>query len=186
MPRINNIKIRRGSEQDWLAVNPVLDEGEFGLDATNNIVKVGNGQDTWSVLSVMALANPIILSENSTFVNKITVRSPIVDFRSTTDTVVFEVPEGYMFSIDSFEILTTGITDPDIPPSVRFGNSSDFSAYYSSDSTTSNSLGARHIIDNPQDAAAGGTVVTFGVTSESSAESHLGCGIISGHLIRIF
>jgi hypothetical protein len=186
MPRINNIKIRRGGEQDWLTSNPILDEGEFGFDLTNNLIKIGNGQDTWINLSVLALANPIILSENSAFTNKMTIRSPIVDFKTVSDTVVFEVPEGYMFSIDSLEVLTTGIANPDSPPEVRFGNTSDFSAYHPPDVTTSNDLGSRHIIDNPQDAASGGTAITFGVTSESSAESHFGCGIISGHLIRLF
>jgi len=185
MPRIDNINIRRGSEQEWLSVNPVLDSGEFGFDTTNNLVKVGNGIDPWSSLSVMALANPVILSENSAFTNKMTIRSPILDFGQVADTVVFEVPEGHVFSIDSLEILTTQIDSPDAPPSVRFGNSSNLSAYCDSEETISNGPGSRHIIENPQDAAAAGTVITFGITSESSADSHFGCGIISGHLIRI-
>lgn len=185
MPRSSNIRIRRGSEQDWLSANPVLDSGEFGFDTTNNLIKIGNGQDSWSDLSVMSLANPIILSDNSAFTNKVTIRSPILDFRSVGDAEVFEVPQGHMFSIDSLEIITTEITNPASPPHVRFGNSYDFSAYQDSEETVSNSPGARHIIDNPHDAALGGTVITFGVTSESSADSHFGCGIISGHLIRV-
>lgn len=186
MPRIDNINIRRGSEQDWLSIDPVLDSGEFGFDTTNNLIKVGNGTDPWSSLSVMALANPLILSENSAFTNKMTVRSPILDFKQAGDTAVFEVPEGHMFSIDSLEVLTTQISNPDTPPSVRFGNSSDLSAYMDSEETVSNVLGARHIIENPQDAATAGTVITFGITSESSANYHFGCGIISGTLIRLF
>jgi hypothetical protein len=185
MPRIDNINIRRGSEQEWLSANPVLDSGEFGFDTTNNLVRVGNGIDPWSSLSVMALANPVILAENSAFTNKMTIRSPILDFKQAADTVVFEVPDGHVFSIDSLEVLTTEISNQDEPPSFRFGNSSNLSAYCDSEETISNGPGSRHIIENPQDAAAAGTVITFGITSESSADSHFGCGIISGNLIRI-
>lgn len=178
-------KIRRGSEQVLLEVDPVLAAGDFGLDTTNNVMKVGNGQDPWSALPVLAMANPVILPRESAFASKMTIRSPIVDFKSVADTVVFQVPDGYVFSIDSFEVLTTDITNPADPPSIRFGNSSDLSAYRDPEETTSNAPGSRHIIENPQDAAVAGVIVTFGVTSESSADSHFGCGVVSGNLIRI-
>jgi hypothetical protein len=186
MPAIDNIKLRRGTSGQWSEIDPVLAEGEPGFDTTNNLMKVGNGRDPWSVLSVFALANPIILSEDAAFTNKITIRSPIVNFKEIADTTIFEVPEGHMFSVDYMEILTTQITNPNNPPVVRFGNFSNLSAYYSPRETISNELGARHIIDNPQNSMVGGTIVTFGITSESYATSHFGCGIISGNLIKIF
>lgn len=185
MPRENNITIRRGPKSTWDSVNPVLDSGEFGFDTTSNLVKIGNGQNTWQELGVLALANPVVLSADAEFTNKITVRSPIVNFRETGDVNIFTVPTGYMFSIDSMEVLTTAISSPGSAPSVRFGNSSSYGAYHASATTQSNSLGSRHIIENPQDAAASGTVITFGVTAASTAASHSGCGIVTGHLVRV-
>lgn len=185
MPRENSITIRRGPKSTWDSVNPVLSSGEFGFDTTSNLVKIGNGTNTWQELSVLALATPVVLSENAEFTNKITVRSPIVNFRETGDVSVLTVPEGYMFSIDSMEVLTTAISSPGEAPSVRFGNSSSYGVYHAAATTQSNGLGSRHIIENPQDAAAAGTVVTFGVTAPSTASSHSGCGIITGHLVRV-
>lgn len=185
MPRENSITIRRGPKADWDSVNPVLSSGEFGFDTTSNLVKIGNGTNPWQELSVLALAIPIVLSENAEFTNKISVRSPIVNLKQTGDVNILTVPTGYMFAIDSMEILTTAISTPGTAPSVRFGNTLVNDAYYSAASTQSNSLGSRHIIENPQNAAASGTIITFGITSASTAESHSGCGIITGHLIRV-
>lgn len=47
----NLIKLRRDTAANWTSVNPVLAEGELGIDLTNNKVKIGNGSSTWSALS---------------------------------------------------------------------------------------------------------------------------------------
>ena len=46
----NLIKIRRDTAANWSSVNPVLAEGELGLDLTNDKIKIGDGTSTWSVL----------------------------------------------------------------------------------------------------------------------------------------
>jgi hypothetical protein len=185
MPRENSIAIRRGPKSDWDSVNPVLNSGEFGFDTTSNLVKIGNGTKTWQELSVLAMATPVVLSEDAEFTNKITVRSPIVNLKDTGDVGILTVPEGYMFLIDSMEVLTTSISQPGTAPTVRFGNLQVSDAYYAAGTTQSNALGARHVIENPQDAASAGTTVAFGVTAASTAGSHAGCGIVTGHLIRV-
>jgi len=185
MPRENSIAIRRGPKSDWDSVNPVLNSGEFGFDTTSNLVKIGNGTKTWQELSVLALATSVVLSEDAEFTNKITARSPIVNLKDTGDVGILTVPEGYMFLIDSMEVLTTSISQPGTAPTVRFGNTQVSDAYHAAGTTQSNALGSRHVIENPQDAAAAGTAVTFGVTVASTAGSHAGCGIVTGHLIRV-
>ena len=185
MPRENSITIRRGPKSAWESANPVLSSGEFGFDTTSNLVKIGNGTKTWQELSVLAMATPVVLSENAEFTNKITVRSPIVNLKNTGDVGILTVPEGYMFAVDSMEVLTTSITTPRVAPSVRFGNLQSGDAYYPAAVTQSNGMGARHVIENPQNAAAAGTTVTFGVTVASTADAHAGCGIVTGHLIRV-
>jgi Major tropism determinant N-terminal domain len=43
----NRIQIRRDSQQNWEISNPVLSDGELGLNYDNNKIKVGNGEDVW-------------------------------------------------------------------------------------------------------------------------------------------
>lgn len=185
MPRENSIAIRRGPKSAWDSTNPVLSSGELGFDTTSNLVKIGNGTKTWQELSVLAVATPVVLSENAEFSNKITARSPIVNFKQAGEVGILTVPEGYMFLIDAMEVLTTSVSSPRGAPSVRFGNTDSSDAYHASAPTQSNSVGARHVIENPQNAAVAGTTVTFGVAEASTADSHSGCGIVTGHLVRI-
>ena len=138
-----------------------------------------------AVQEAIAVSTPISFSEGSDFTSKITVRSQIIDFTTSANVEIFTVPVGYMFSIDYMEILTTSISSPNAPPTVRFGNAAQQDAYYSAMTTNSNELGARHIIEDPQNAVEGGTTVTFGITVPSSASSHMGSGIISGHLVKL-
>jgi hypothetical protein len=46
----NIIKLRRDTAANWTSVNPVLNEGELGLDLTNDKIKIGDGSSTWSGL----------------------------------------------------------------------------------------------------------------------------------------
>lgn len=48
MPNI--IKLRRDTAANWSSVNPVLNDGEMGLDTTNDKIKIGDGTSTWSTL----------------------------------------------------------------------------------------------------------------------------------------
>ena len=44
------IKLRRDTTVAWEAANPVLADGEPGLDTTTGLVKYGNGISTWNSL----------------------------------------------------------------------------------------------------------------------------------------
>ena len=48
------IQIRRDTTSNWETTNPVLADGELGLDTDLNMLKVGNGVDSWTELSFMA------------------------------------------------------------------------------------------------------------------------------------
>lgn len=50
MPRLNSIKIRRGTAAAWTAANPVLEAGEPGLETDTNQVKYGDGVTAWDSL----------------------------------------------------------------------------------------------------------------------------------------
>ena len=48
------IKLRRGTEAQWIAANPVLASGEPSYAIDTNTFKIGNGVDVWSDLSPVA------------------------------------------------------------------------------------------------------------------------------------
>ena len=61
----NLITLRSGTEEAWMLVDPVLELGEPGFDATNYSIKIGDGVSKWSELDYI---------KSSDFV------SPIFDF----------------------------------------------------------------------------------------------------------
>jgi len=48
-----SIRVRRDSSQAWEQNNPVLFQGEFGLDLTNKRVKLGDGFTEWTNLNYL-------------------------------------------------------------------------------------------------------------------------------------
>jgi hypothetical protein len=47
----NKIQLRRDSAANWSTTNPVLSQGEIGIDLTNNKIKIGNGTTAWNTLA---------------------------------------------------------------------------------------------------------------------------------------
>jgi len=47
----SRIQLRRGTAAAWTAANPVLAEGEVGVELVTNKAKVGNGSSAWAALS---------------------------------------------------------------------------------------------------------------------------------------
>ena len=47
----NRIQLRRDTQANWLRVNPILEDGEPGLDITTNQIKYGDGSSTWTELA---------------------------------------------------------------------------------------------------------------------------------------
>jgi len=48
-------QIRRGTAIQWATANPILAEGEMGLDIDTNRIKIGNGVGHWLELSYATL-----------------------------------------------------------------------------------------------------------------------------------
>jgi hypothetical protein len=158
----------------------------MSLQNANNVAVTGGTIGGITNLSIEGVFNPGLNLASNTYSNvKVSVRTPLVSLKSVADTELFTVPAGYMFLIDTMEVLTTSISGSANAPDVRFGNVGDSAAYYAAATTLSNAVGSRHVIDIAQDAAAANTVVTFGVVSASTATSHTGCGIVTGYLVKL-
>lgn len=50
MPKITEIKPRRGTAAQWASTNPVLASGEMGLESDTKKIKFGDGTTTWNSL----------------------------------------------------------------------------------------------------------------------------------------
>jgi len=50
MPRITEFRPRRGTASAWTTTNPVLGDGELGLESDTGKIKFGNGAAVWSAL----------------------------------------------------------------------------------------------------------------------------------------
>ncbi len=51
MPRVDPIQIRSDTAANWTATNPMLLNGEIGLETDTGKAKIGNGAATWSTLA---------------------------------------------------------------------------------------------------------------------------------------
>lgn len=63
MPRNKLLQIRRGTYSEWITTNSALESGEFGLDTTNNRLKVGPGN--WNDLEYLFENETIIKIKNA-------------------------------------------------------------------------------------------------------------------------
>lgn len=184
------IQFRRGTAQEWAEKDPILDSGEPGFETDTGLYKIGDGIHNWSELQYANenINNPIILADNASFVDKTTIRSPEINFKVVGDTNIFEVPPNFMFLIDSMEIVSKTIlgqlTLPQLPI-IRFGNLDDPQIYYKDSIAYVNTIGARHVLEIPQNAIYEGNTVTFGVSSPSLGLIHTGYAIVHGSLIRV-
>jgi hypothetical protein len=66
MPAQTVIKLRRDVAADWTSVNPVLAEGEVGLETDTGLVKYGNGTSAWTALPYPSNSNTTYLVRNNT------------------------------------------------------------------------------------------------------------------------
>lgn len=48
--QLSQLQMRRGTSAQWAAANPVLLEGEFGVDTTVDRFKIGDGVTAWASL----------------------------------------------------------------------------------------------------------------------------------------
>ena len=62
------IQLRRGATSEWESTNPVLAQGELGVDLTLGRFKIGNGVNTWNTTSYSAVFDVIIQSQTGDLV----------------------------------------------------------------------------------------------------------------------
>jgi hypothetical protein len=68
------IQLRRGTASEWSAENPVLLEGELGieLDSTRNKIKIGDGSTAWNSLPYFLDAHEEEVGDYQDFLDALT------------------------------------------------------------------------------------------------------------------
>lgn len=54
----NKIQLRRDTAANWTTANPILTQGEPGVELDTNKWKIGNGTSTWAVLQYQGAQLP--------------------------------------------------------------------------------------------------------------------------------
>ena len=182
------IQLRRDTTSNWASINPILAQGEVGIDMTANKLKVGNGVDTWSNLpwlegslpssmSLLDLGIPdgvsgqvLTASGNGTF----SFTSPVADLSQLTDTTG-------VIPTDISELTdTTGLLlNPAIPTNVSaFANDA---GYLTSVTAAGNPTDVQM---NVGGALAPTTGMTYDVDQRKLIATNIEvAGKVSGHLI---
>ena len=77
------IQIRRDTAANWTSVDPILAEGEFGLETDTNQMKIGDGVLAWTALAYFGGGgNPFDQDLNTTdavIFDKVTLTGPIIE-----------------------------------------------------------------------------------------------------------
>ena len=105
---MTKIQLRRDTAANWESVNPVLAEGEIGIDLTNNKFKIGNGTDTYSNLpyasgdaETLTAQSPLEIEDN--YSAQITTSSNIT-YDTSTGSITTAFTETYEGGWIRFEL----------------------------------------------------------------------------------
>lgn len=55
---IRRIQLRRDTAVNWSSINPILSDGEMGIETNTRQFKIGDGISTWNTLSYGGLQGP--------------------------------------------------------------------------------------------------------------------------------
>jgi len=89
------IQFRRGTAAEWAAANPILAQGELGINLDGNRLKIGTGLTSWNYLDYTAVFDVIVQSPTApivypTFANASGTTS--IGIASTGSTSVVYIP----------------------------------------------------------------------------------------------
>lgn len=157
--------------------NLIVNAGVVGINGISGIISItGIGN-----IIVQSSGQTINISDGEGI--KIFKTSKI-NFKQTGIYNLYTIPNGYFFSIDSMEIITTDVSALISPPYVEFGDNINQSGYLSLYQTSSSTIYNRDIIDSASDLIIGNTVINGTIYSGSIGTSHSGFLIYKGYLIK--
>lgn len=97
------IQLRHDTTANWASANPILAEGEMGLDTTTGNVKIGDGASHWLSLSYKVFNIQGEQGETGTGLSRTTTST--IDFGSYDDTYVEKTITDALITTNSVIII---------------------------------------------------------------------------------
>lgn len=66
---LTRVLLRRDTTENWTKYNPVLAQGELGVDTTSNLIKLGDGEKTWNELDYYSNSSVVVPTKTSQLTN---------------------------------------------------------------------------------------------------------------------
>lgn len=114
------IQQRRDTAANWTAVNPVLAEGEPGLETDTNELKYGDGVSDWNTLSYFGPSTNEVITVEHGVAPAITAVGDKPDLIANRAGIPFMIG-GHPNIISAEYITTTSQTDDNILPAISSG-----------------------------------------------------------------
>lgn len=108
---------RRGTSEQWTTVNPVLAEGEIGLETDTNKFKIGNGVTAWSALDYASLSTSDLADyATATYVDNAIAAIPSTDLtgyatETYVDTSIANLVDTAPATLDTLNELAAALGD---------------------------------------------------------------------------
>jgi hypothetical protein len=115
------IQLRRGTSSQWNTSNPTLSDGEIGFETNTNKFKIGNGEDSWSLLEYFVGGIDIdeyltISSASTTYITQDSASNTYLTQASASTTYLSEIPQLQLIDTQVFNssgtyVVPSGATE---------------------------------------------------------------------------
>jgi hypothetical protein len=106
------ILLRRGTAVEWTAANPILAEGEMGLEKDTNKYKIGNGITNWNGLEYSSLPADVYTKDQSVVRHD----NEAIDLDNLGDVRARSIDVDNLPKICGFDMFVISTTAPSVAP----------------------------------------------------------------------
>ena len=106
------ILLRRGTAVEWTAANPILAEGEMGLEKDTNKYKIGNGVTNWNGLEYSSLPADVYTKDQSV----VRYDNEAIDLDNLGDVRARSIDVDNLPKISGFDMFVISTTAPSVAP----------------------------------------------------------------------
>jgi hypothetical protein len=170
------IQLRRDTSTNWTSANPILAEGEVGVEINTGLFKVGNGSSTWTALAYSTLRS----IDTATVVNFSTQAVPTPPAAGTLNLLARPLAGRMMLRQQGPSGLSTPLQPSFFQNNIMMINASATTSITSIGNTLTSASG--QTISHPAATAAYGFMANM--ASASTAGSLAGTGFNGAHYIR--
>ena len=113
MPAQTVIKLRRDTAADWTTVDPILADGELGIETDTNRIKIGDGTTEWTGLKYGPVSDELVIRVKNASNSVAIPAGRLVQFAGAAGDTVTAEPAVTDGSVDFHYLI--GVTAAEIP-----------------------------------------------------------------------